>query len=168
MGVPSLLGRRLDLPRTCRHTIEGSAPVHCATPVKHTPCCLRARPSYELGHTHTGREHRRLEAVSESQECSQRRELLKSFTSFAAKQSCNSTTPTWSRPSPFLNPAWANTSSAQFFDIVYPTTSIGLRVSNVDGSSVVIAFATISMAWFSSPCLRTKSSDAMMQHAAPS
>jgi len=41
-------------------------------------------------------------------------------------------------------------------------------VSSSSGSSVRIDCPAISTAWPSRPCLRTKSSDATMQHAAPS
>jgi hypothetical protein len=71
-------------------------------------------------------------------------------TSFGAKQSCSSITPTSSRPCPGANPACAKTLSAHRFVIPYPTSSIALSESNVAGSSVSSACATISIAWFSS------------------
>ena len=89
-------------------------------------------------------------------------------TSLAAKQSWSSTTPTSSRPWPSANPASLKTLSAHVLLISYPTKSIALCPSKVFTPSVVRAWATISMAWFSNAWEWTKSSETTMQHAAPS
>lgn len=73
---------------------------------------------------------------------------------------------TWTSSGVIL--AFANASFAAMRVMSEPASSIALRSSKRRAESVVIDMATISIAWFSSLCFLTNSSEQTMAQAAPS